>query len=85
MLAAQGVFDGSGITTFSDRRRDALRGGGGCDSAPEQETRQGWVIGLRTAPNEAVQALRAARAAGVSVGSATPAARADASDSAQEL
>jgi hypothetical protein len=84
VLAAQGVFDGSGITTFSDRRRDAVRGGG-CDSAPEQETRQGWVIGLRTAPNEAVQALRAARAAGVSVGSATPAARADASDSAQEL
>jgi pullulanase-type alpha-1,6-glucosidase len=54
--AAQGALNGSGIGTFSDRGRDAVRGGGCCDSGPEQVTRQGWVSGLHTAPNEAVQA-----------------------------
>ena len=62
--AAQGALNGSGIGTFSDRGRDAVRGGGCCDSGPEQVTRQGWVSGLHTAPNEAVQAARAASTAG---------------------
>jgi len=61
--AAQGVLNGSGIGTFSDRGRDAVRGGGCCDTGPEQVTRQGWVSGLHTAPNEAVQAVQAARTA----------------------
>ncbi|MEI6026951.1 MAG: pullulanase-type alpha-1,6-glucosidase [Betaproteobacteria bacterium] len=62
--AAQGALNGSGIGTFSDRGRDAVRGGGCCDSGPEQVTRQGWVSGLHTAPNEAVQAARGASTAG---------------------
>ena len=62
--AAQGALNGSGIGTFSDRGRDAVRGGGCCDSGPEQVTRQGWVSGLHTAPNEAVQAARSASTAG---------------------
>jgi len=81
--AAQEVLNGSGIGTFSDRGRDAVRGGGCCDSGPEQVTRQGWVSGLHTAPNEAVQAMRAANATGS--GSATPAASTGTSGSAQEL
>ena len=81
--AAQGALNGSGIGTFSDRGRDAVRGGGCCDSGPEQVTRQGWVSGLHTAPNEAVQAMRTASATGS--GSATPAASTGTSSSAQEL
>jgi len=55
--AAQGRLQGTGIGTFSDRGRDAVRGGGCCDGGPEQVTRQGWVSGLHTAPNEAVRRL----------------------------
>jgi pullulanase/glycogen debranching enzyme len=62
--AAQGRLAGTGIGTFSDRGRDAVRGGGCCDGGPEQVTRQGWASGLHTAPNEAVQALLAAPGAG---------------------
>ncbi|MFM7531226.1 MAG: alpha-1,6-glucosidase domain-containing protein, partial [Rubrivivax sp.] len=58
--AAQGRLDGTGIGTFSDRARDAVRGGGCCDSGPEQVLRQGWVSGLGTDPNEDVVAARAA-------------------------
>ncbi len=57
--AAQGRLDGTGIATFSDRGRDAVRGGGCCDSGPEQVLRQGWVSGLGTDPNEDVVAARA--------------------------
>jgi pullulanase/glycogen debranching enzyme len=60
--AAQGRLDGTGIATFSDRGRDAVRGGGCCDSGPEQVLRQGWVSGLGTDPNEDVVAARAAGA-----------------------
>jgi pullulanase-type alpha-1,6-glucosidase len=49
--AAQGVLNGTGIATFSDRARDALRGGGCCDSGPDLITRQGLLNGLATAPN----------------------------------
>ena len=54
--AAQGVLNGTGIATFSDRGRDAVRGGGCCDTGPEQVTRQGWVSGLHLDPNEAARA-----------------------------
>ena len=64
--AAQGRLDGTGIATFSDRARDAVRGGGCCDSGPEQVLRQGWVSGLGTDPNEDVVAARAAAGAGPS-------------------
>lgn len=49
--AAQGVLNGSGIATFSDRARDALRGGGCCDSGTELFARQGLLNGLGYAPN----------------------------------
>jgi pullulanase len=72
--AAQGRLDGTGIATFSDRGRDAVRGGGCCDSGPEQVLRQGWVSGLGTDPNEDVVATRAAGAPSASEGSTPPAA-----------
>ncbi|MFM2069363.1 MAG: hypothetical protein RLZZ584_4272, partial [Pseudomonadota bacterium] len=50
--AAQGVLNGSGIATFSDRGRDALRGGGAGDDGQAQVSRQGWLTGLGYAPNE---------------------------------
>ncbi len=49
--AAQGMLNGTGIATFSDRARDALRGGGCCDSGPDLIARQGLLNGLASAPN----------------------------------
>jgi pullulanase len=49
--AAQGALNGSGIATFSDRLRDAARGGGCCDSGADLVRRQGWLTGLHYAPN----------------------------------
>jgi pullulanase len=49
--AAQGVLNGSGIATFSDRARDAVRGGGPADNDARQVSRQGFVNGLVYAPN----------------------------------
>jgi pullulanase len=43
--AAQNSLQGSGIATFSDRGRDAVRGGGCCDDAAGTLQRQGWVNG----------------------------------------
>ncbi len=57
--AAQGQLDGSGIATFSDRGRDALRGGGCCDDAAATLQRQGWINGLHYARNAAAQAAHA--------------------------
>ena len=54
--AAQGALAGSGIATFSDRGRDAVRGGGCCDDAAATLRRQGWVNGLHLAPNPAALA-----------------------------
>ncbi|MEO5630183.1 MAG: alpha-1,6-glucosidase domain-containing protein [Thermomonas sp.] len=51
--AAQGELDGSGIATFSDRARDALRGGGCCDGGIELIANQGLLNGLDYAPNAA--------------------------------
>jgi pullulanase len=50
--ASQRSLSGSGIATFSDRARDAVRGGGCCDSGIELFARQGYVNGLSYAPNE---------------------------------
>jgi len=49
--AAQGVLNGTGIASFSDRARDALRGGGCCDSGVDLFARQGLLNGLFYAPN----------------------------------
>ena len=49
--AAQGMLNGSGIATFSDRARDALRGGGCCDSGVAMFEQQGLLNGLAHAPN----------------------------------
>ncbi len=49
--AAQGLLDGTGIATFSDRARDGLRGGGCCDSGGELFAQQGLLNGLAYAPN----------------------------------
>ncbi len=39
------------IGTFSDRARDAARGGGCCDDPQQTVQRQGWLNGLVTDPN----------------------------------
>lgn len=49
--AAQGALNGSGIGTFSDRARDAVRGGGPADSGARLLEAQGWVQG-QLAPAE---------------------------------
>ena len=61
--ASQLSLGGSGIATFSDRARDALRGGGVGDPPEQVIKRQGVLNGLGLAPNEAVQADLAALAA----------------------
>ena len=43
--AAQGTLSGTGIATFSDRARDALRGGGVGDGPAALVARQGWLNG----------------------------------------
>ena len=48
--AAQGVLNGTGIATFSDRLRDAARGGRAGDRG-EALHAQGWLSGLHHAPN----------------------------------
>lgn len=50
--ASQLSLNGSGIGTFSDRGRDALRGGSAGDSAEQLLQRQGWINGLAYDPNE---------------------------------
>lgn len=47
--ATQGQLDGTGIGTFSDRLRDAVRGGGPFDDDPRI---QGLATGLFTDPND---------------------------------
>ena len=49
--AAQGMLNGTGIASFSDRSRDALRGGGCCDSGVDLFAQQGLLNGLAYAPN----------------------------------
>ncbi len=50
--ASQTSLGGSGIGTFSDRARDAVRGGGAADDGEDQVLRQGWINGLFHDPNE---------------------------------
>lgn len=49
--ASQQSLSGSGIGTFSDRARDALRGGGPADRGEALLREQGWLNGLVYAPN----------------------------------
>jgi pullulanase len=57
--AAQRSLNGSGIASFSDRGRDAARGGGCCDGPAEVLKNQGWLNGLHYAPNEHAKAAGA--------------------------
>jgi pullulanase-type alpha-1,6-glucosidase len=49
--ASQLSLNGSGIGTFSDRGRDAVRGGGAGDSGMQMITQQGYINGLVYDPN----------------------------------
>jgi pullulanase-type alpha-1,6-glucosidase len=49
--ASQLSLGGTGIGSFSDRGRDALRGGGAGDSGEAMFSRQGWISGLFTDRN----------------------------------
>ena len=49
--ASQLSLNGSGIGTFSDRGRDALRGGSAGDGGADLVRRQGWLSGLYHGPN----------------------------------
>jgi pullulanase-type alpha-1,6-glucosidase len=49
--ASQLSLNGSGIGSFSDRGRDAARGGGCCDNPEQTLQRQGWLNGLHVDPN----------------------------------
>jgi pullulanase-type alpha-1,6-glucosidase len=50
--ADQASLNGSGIGTFADKMRDAVRGGSGFDSGNSLVANQGWVNGLHYAPND---------------------------------
>ncbi|MBV8470850.1 MAG: DUF3372 domain-containing protein [Burkholderiaceae bacterium] len=54
--ASQGSLAGSGIATFSDRARDALRGGTPGDLSEKGLRRPGWSNGLGQAPEGVAQA-----------------------------
>ena len=58
--ASQLSLNGSGIGTFSDRSRDAIRGGGAADSGNTVVTQKGYINGLVDAPQSAADLLRAA-------------------------
>ncbi|MGJ7914472.1 alpha-1,6-glucosidase domain-containing protein [Massilia sp. LXY-6] len=64
--ASQLSLNGSGIGTFNDRTRDAVRGGSAGDSGEALFSRQGWINGLVYDPNghagqhDRVELLRAA-------------------------
>ncbi|MGM9480574.1 alpha-1,6-glucosidase domain-containing protein [Roseateles sp. NT4] len=49
--ASQLSLNGSGIGAFSDRARDAIRGGGAGEGGDDSVRRQGWLNGLVYAPN----------------------------------
>ncbi len=49
--ASQLSLNGSGIGSFSDRGRDAARGGGAVESGDDTVRHQGWLNGLVYAPN----------------------------------
>ncbi|MEB0141369.1 hypothetical protein QN363_20345, partial [Undibacterium sp. CCC2.1] len=49
--ASQLSLNGSGIATFSDRARDAIRGGGSSESGDNLIRKQGYINGLFVDPN----------------------------------
>ena len=49
--AAQGTMPGDGIGTFGDKMRDAVRGGGCCDSGDGLVKSQGFINGMFYDPN----------------------------------
>jgi len=51
--ASQLSLNGTGIGTFSDRGRDAVRGGGAGDSGQQMVSQQGYINGLSYDPNAA--------------------------------
>ncbi|GGB93136.1 pullulanase-type alpha-1,6-glucosidase [Pseudoduganella buxea] len=53
--ASQLSLNGSGIGTFSDRGRDAVRGGGAGDAGLDMFARQGYINGLFYDPNGSAQ------------------------------
>ena len=57
--ASQRSLAGSGIATFSDRARDAVRGGTCCDKGEALVGAQGWATGQYLAPNAEASATRA--------------------------
>lgn len=59
--ATIGNMSGTGVGTFNDRIRDAVRGGGCCDSGLSLVQNQSFVTGLYTAPNAENSASDAAR------------------------
>jgi pullulanase len=58
--ASQRSLGGSGIATFSDRARDAVRGGGPGDRGPDLVERRGFATGLGTRPRDDAAVRRAA-------------------------
>ncbi|PWF46767.1 alpha-1,6-glucosidase domain-containing protein [Massilia glaciei] len=58
--ASQLSLNGSGIGTFSDRARDAVRGGSAGDSGADMVKRQGYINGLVYDPNAQAGARPAA-------------------------
>ena len=56
LQAAQGSLAGSGIATFSDRARDAIRGGSAGDRGLDLVAHQGYINGLYYAPNAGARA-----------------------------
>ncbi len=56
--ASQLSLNGTGIGTFSDRSRDALRGGGAADGGAALVSKQGYINGLVYDPNALAAAPR---------------------------
>jgi pullulanase/glycogen debranching enzyme len=57
--ASQLSLNGTGIGTFNDRLRDAVRGGSAGDAGVDMVAHQGFINGLFYAPNERAQASKA--------------------------
>ncbi|MDO9192470.1 MAG: DUF3372 domain-containing protein, partial [Undibacterium sp.] len=58
--ASQLSLNGSGIGTFSDRSRDAVRGGGAADSGNSVVTQKGYINGLANTGQPVTDLLKAA-------------------------
>ncbi|QJQ07638.1 DUF3372 domain-containing protein [Undibacterium piscinae] len=58
--ASQLSLNGSGIGTFSDRGRDAVRGGGAGDSGASLISRKGYINGLADSGSSRLELLKAA-------------------------